>query len=107
MMKQVLYFFALTAIAASLSPAQLTPIRLDILIHDQSGFKDTVTWGLDASATDSIDASLGEIQRPPTPPDPGFDIRWINRPGSTKLGKRLILDLRDFVTHVQAHTYRV
>ncbi|MBI1803711.1 MAG: T9SS type A sorting domain-containing protein [Ignavibacteriae bacterium] len=108
-MKKHTLLFLLTSIvlASSTSFGQFPPIRLDMVIHDSSGVPFTITWGLDENATDSIDGSLGEIQRPPLPPVPSFDVRWINPPGSSKLGKGVVLDLRDFVTHVQVDTYQV
>lgn len=47
-------------------------------------------FGLDTTATDGIDASLGESERPPLPPSGAFDVRFVG----TSLGEGVLKDLR-------------
>ena len=39
---------------------------------------DTLHWGINPNATNGKDASLGEEEQPPAPPEGVFDARWIN-----------------------------
>ncbi len=64
------YFNTLTASG----PAVNIPLR--ITNNTATGI-DTMYFGLDPTATDGIDAALGEYELPPLPPSEIFDVRFI------------------------------
>ena len=58
------------------------PVMLKIYATDNIGH-DSLVLGLDPSATNQIDASLGEVEYPP--PGPSFDVRFVSN--GTSVGK--------------------
>ncbi len=52
-------------------------ISIPFEVYDNAGGQKTLYFGLDQTATDSIDVSLGESDLPPYPPTGVFDARWI------------------------------
>lgn len=70
----VLFFFSLfTNIIFSQSPAINIPMTVSDLA---GGHSKVVYFGLDPTATDGLDASLGEVAMPPLPPANAFDARF-------------------------------
>ena len=55
--------------------AQAT-VDIPIIVHDNLGAAATQWFGLDLTATDGLDPSLGESDLPPPPPGNAFDTRW-------------------------------
>jgi FlgD Ig-like domain len=49
---------------------------VQIMVHDAAGLSYPLWFGLDLTATDDIDAQLGESDLPPPPPGNAFDARW-------------------------------
>lgn len=52
-------------------------VSLPFEIYDNAGGQRTLYFGLDQTATDSIDLQLGEEDLPPFPPTGVFEARWI------------------------------
>ena len=52
-------------------------ISIPFQIYDNAGGQKTLYFGVDQTATDSIDIHLGESDLPPFPPTGVFDGRWI------------------------------
>jgi len=72
-------------------------VNIPILVTDgTSNGKDTLRFGLDPSATDGIDAHLGEAELPPVPPSGIFDIRFVgtNLNPPLQLGQGIKRDYR-------------
>jgi len=63
--------------------AQSPQVSIPITINDGATGSQVLYFGLDATATDGIDASLGEAVLPPLPPTGVFDAR-LNLPNGTE-----------------------
>ena len=61
----------------NLSGQQSAQISIPFEIYDNAGGQKTLHFGLDQTATDSIDYLLGESDLPPFPPIGAFDARFI------------------------------
>jgi hypothetical protein len=64
------------------SLTQMAQVDIPINISDGAGSSTTIRFGLDLTASDVIDPSLGELVLPPLPPAGVFDARF-NLPNST------------------------
>jgi hypothetical protein len=71
-------------------------VALDIALtlNDGAGGSKELHFGLDPSATDGIDASLGEAELPPSPPSGIFDARFIGDDIGISLGQGSLRDYR-------------
>jgi len=59
-------------------PAQVSAqISIPFEVYDNAGGQKTLYFGLDQTATDSIDIHLGESELPPFPPMGSFDARYL------------------------------
>jgi hypothetical protein len=56
---------------------QLPQISIPFLVYDNAGGNKTLYFGLDQTASDSLDPQLGESDLPPLPPVGAFDARFI------------------------------
>jgi hypothetical protein len=65
--------FVLLYVAIALAQAT---VDFDVLVHDNVGMNQTLSFGLDTAATDGIDPQLGESDLPPPPPGNAFDARF-------------------------------
>jgi len=52
-------------------------VSVPLEMYDNGGGQKTLYFGVDPTATDSIDINLGEFDLPPAPPTGVFDNRWI------------------------------
>ena len=76
----VKYFtaFLLVMISSAYLFAQNTAmVSLPFHMYDNAGGQKTLYFGVDSTATDSIDADLGESDLPPFPPPGIFETRWV------------------------------
>ncbi len=74
--------------------SQSLVVDLPITISDNAGGSQQLRFGLDPSATDGIDASLGESELPPPPPTGVFDARFIGDDIGIDLGQGSLKDYR-------------
>jgi hypothetical protein len=51
-------------------------VDIPITVTDNAGASQIINFGLDPTASDGIDAALGESDLPPPPPGNAFDARW-------------------------------
>lgn len=58
-------------------PAQTPFLSVKLTITDDVGGSQELTFGIDTTATDGLDASLGENELPPFPPTDIFEARFI------------------------------
>jgi hypothetical protein len=56
---------------------QSAQISIPFLVYDNAGGNKTLFFGLDQTASDSLDPNLGESDLPPLPPTGAFDARFI------------------------------
>ena len=71
-----------------------------IAVSEADGASQILRFGLHETATNGIDASLGEVEMPPLPPAGAFDARFTDRTtGDIKGG--VILDLRPDTANTQ------
>ncbi|MFN0157179.1 MAG: S8 family serine peptidase [Bacteroidota bacterium] len=47
-----------------------------LILRDNGGEFDTLTFGTSVGATDGVDPAYGEVELPPIPPTGAFDTRW-------------------------------
>ncbi|MCX8009890.1 MAG: hypothetical protein N3A61_01955, partial [Ignavibacteria bacterium] len=74
--------------------AQTPAVDISIVVSDNAGGTKTLKFGLDPTATDSIDAHLGEVEQPPPPPTGIFDARFAGNIVGLPLGQGLLNDYR-------------
>lgn len=91
-MKLVLTFFGFIIITNFLS-AQSNPIIMDSLLFVDPIESRTIYFGIDPSASDTLDFSLGEANLPPFPPAPTLEVRF-NMPLNSFSGEKS--SYRDF-----------
>ncbi len=74
---------------------QMAQFEFSLMVTDNAGGTQQLWTGVDPAATDGIDASLGEVERPPLPPSGVFDARFIGEDiGIPSMGQGLIRDYR-------------
>ena len=87
--------FAIVLLACGTVVALEPDIELDLVIEDNAGGMQVLTFGVDSVATDTLDEILGEEELPPFPPSGVFEARFIgddiNLP---KLGQGTYKDYR-------------
>lgn len=91
--KSVILIVLLAGVGASLF-AQTGQVSRGITVSDNAGKWKVLTFGLDSSATDGIDPSLGEAQLPPLPPSGAFDARLVGEDIDIPLGQGSWIDYR-------------
>ncbi len=69
--------FIIAFIFFSVTYSQVVNVPFIIYDNGTSQGRDTLRFGLDPTATDGIDAALGEFQLPPPPPSGIFDCRFV------------------------------
>ena len=67
---------------------------------------DTLNWGINPNATNGKDASLGEEEQPPAPPEGVFDARWINVGSSSNFGQGIKVNF-DPINESRRDTFRL
>jgi hypothetical protein len=65
-----------------------------LTVSDGAGGTQALQFGIDPSASDGIDVSLGEVEQPPFPPSGVFDARFIGDDIGVNLGQGLRKDYR-------------
>ena len=75
MKKSLFTIFSLLTISISIF-AQTPQVKIPITVSDGVTLQ-ILNFGLDPSATDGIDAALGESELPPLPPSGVFDARFL------------------------------
>ena len=84
-------------VASSIVTAQ-TPAAIDmtVTVSNKAGTSRALHFGIDCTASDAIDAALGEEEQPPYPPADVFDARFIGAEiGLSSLGQGLLKDFRN------------
>ena len=74
-----------------------------IRVTDQNGQVADLEFGVDALASDGIDVTLGEIERPPPPPSSIFYVAWT----APTLGNGVLRDLRAIPTAVDTLVFHL
>lgn len=74
--------------------AQTAMVNLPLIVGDNHGRLDTLMFGLDPAATDTIDPALGELRIPPLPPTGVFDARFVGDDIGISIGQGLWNDYR-------------
>jgi hypothetical protein len=78
MKKKILpLFFVLACSINIFALLDSAEVSVPLEMYDNGGGEKTLYFGVDPTATDSIDVLLGEIDLPPFPPAGVFDARWI------------------------------
>jgi|GEM_PF-1621582 len=82
-------FLAMASAVVALGGAAFAQVDSDIslIVSDNGTGSDTLRWGVNTTATNGKDASLGEEEQPPAPPEGVFDIRWVNIGSSNNFGQ--------------------
>jgi len=108
MNKRITLFFLLFLSICSL--AQTPQVSIPITINDGAGGFQVLHFGLDPSATDELDGTLGEEPLPPMPPITVFDAR-LNLPNGTessfkdfRLGSNSFSGTKEYKLQYQAGT---
>ncbi|HVO75143.1 MAG TPA: choice-of-anchor D domain-containing protein [Ignavibacteriaceae bacterium] len=74
-MRKILMTYWILILAVSMSFGQ--SINIPITLDDGAGSSQILNFGLDLSATDTLDSGLGEADLPPAPPAGTFDARFV------------------------------
>jgi hypothetical protein len=74
-MRKLTSVFLFVMLYVTLAFGQAT-VDIQIMVHDAMGLSYPLWFGLDLTATNGIDPSLGESDLPPPPPGNAFDARW-------------------------------
>lgn len=77
---------------------------LTIIVADRYD-RDTLLWGVRASATNGIDRAIGEEEFPPPPPSFIFDARWAG--GAGELGQGVMTNYRRHESSRQSDTFNL
>lgn len=94
-MKKSILIFTFLLLSVSSAFSQVINVPLIIFDNGASQGRDTLRFGLDPTATDGIDAALGEFQLPPPPPTGVFDCRLVGEDISLpQLGQGMDRDYR-------------
>ncbi|HTY59340.1 MAG TPA: hypothetical protein VMF59_10995 [Bacteroidota bacterium] len=93
------------------SPGALDTVSytVPLIISDAGGHRSAITFGVHPDATYGFDKALGEAPLPPPPPVQTFAICFLDPRGrkTPYPGSAAYLDLRPYVSTVQADTYYV
>ena len=73
-MRKLLSIFSLVLLYVTIAFGQA--VDFQVLVEDNVGNSQVLNFGLDLTATDGIDAGLGESDLPPPPPGNAFDARF-------------------------------
>ena len=66
-----------TIFVVNVQGQQEAQISIPFEVYDDAGGQKTLHFGLDPTASDSIDFLLGESDLPPFPPIGAFEARWL------------------------------
>jgi hypothetical protein len=73
----LLYFVTFLVYIINISAQDTAKVSIPFLMYDNAGGQKMLYFGVDSTATDSIDINLGESDLPPFPPPGVFEARWI------------------------------
>lgn len=93
MKRMLLYSLVFITVTATHLDAQSRATNT-FTVRDNSGNTQVLTLGLDPSATDGIDAVLGEVERPAIPPSGTFDVRFVGDDIGVALHRGTSVDYR-------------
>lgn len=77
MNKTILLLLFVSAGMLNIYAQGIAEVSIPFQVYDNAGGEKVLYFGLDPTATDSIDFHLGESNLPPAPPAGAFDARWI------------------------------
>ncbi len=92
----VIYCWIISSPQSSIAQQWTVKLRF----YEDSVLKDSLEFGINSTATDQIDKTLGESELPPLPPFGNFDVRFT---GST-IGLGLKKDIRKAAAGQKVHT---
>jgi hypothetical protein len=81
-------------LAFSIVVAQVPAVEISLTVSDGAGGMQELRFGLDPTATDTMDSALGEAELPPPPPIGVFDARFIGNDIAIEIGQGLLRDYR-------------
>lgn len=93
-MKKLLLSMFLLLTATQFANAQTLARDVSLTVSDGAGGMQELRFGLAPTATDGIDAALGESELPPLPPTGVFDARFIGADINVQLGQGVAKDYR-------------
>ncbi len=108
--RHITLVLGLAALSAVFASAQGVHLKIPLTFSDNSGHSATVYFGVDPSATNCIDPSLGEFELPSDRcGTSNLCAYFIDSRDQSEdcLGNGLLLDFRGFKFVVQADTYRI
>ncbi len=77
MNKTILLLLFVSAGMLNIFAQGIAEVSIPFQVYDNAGGEKVLYFGLDPTATDTIDFHLGESNLPPVPPAGAFDARWI------------------------------
>ena len=77
MNKTILLLLFVSAGILNIYPQGIAEVSIPFQVYDNAGGEKTLFFGVDTTASDTIDFHLGESNLPPVPPAGAFDARWI------------------------------
>ena len=94
-MKWIIFTTVLLAGVCTVCTAQSPDLKSELVVSNNQGASQIVTFGLNPDATTNIDTALGENELPPLPPQGIFDARFISSElQQVELGQGSYMDLR-------------
>ena len=93
-MRTMVVVTLLTLIVLGAIQAQTPAVEISLMVSDGSGGTQQLRFGLDPTATDGIDASLGESELAPIPSSGVFDARFVGDDIGLSLGRGILKDYR-------------
>ncbi|HTP12796.1 MAG TPA: hypothetical protein VMM37_04180, partial [Bacteroidota bacterium] len=107
-MKKLACIAALLCFYASIAVAQTPQLDLLLTVQDNGGTSRELHFGIDPTASDSLDSALGEEELPPLPPASVFDARFIGDDIGIDLGEGSLRDYRSGdVSALSVRTYEL
>lgn len=102
-------FAMMAAAAITLGGSAFAQVNSDLplFVRDNGSGRDTLRWGVNTGATNGKDASLGEDEQPPAPPEGVLDARWINVGTSNNFGQGVKKNFRASSSATQRDTFRI
>ncbi|MDP2209024.1 MAG: hypothetical protein Q8K98_09665 [Bacteroidota bacterium] len=90
--------------------SQSSDYRLQLFFFaNDSSYLRSLTFGGHTDATYCIDKNLGEMEQPPSPPSPSFDVRFIDPRGFNVncMGLGLNVDIRKWSSIATKDTFKI
>jgi hypothetical protein len=93
-MHKFIFAFLVLITATSMKIFSQSRVTCTLTVSDNVGSSQTLLLGLDPSASNGIDATLGEVERPAIPARGTFDARFIGTDIGIPLGRGTLIDYR-------------